>query len=89
MQAADVTLAWLNSAEDAFREPIIIEDPAGLGMRMPGWPSDNGPGSEGSSDFDVDDVAKIVGGDTPVEVIGDCSERPHNSQLVADTMPVH
>ena len=38
-------------------EPILIEQPEGLGMKMP-------------HDLTVADVGELVGLDTPVEVIG-------------------
>ncbi|KAJ3565100.1 hypothetical protein NP233_g7859 [Leucocoprinus birnbaumii] len=57
MQGSDVNLAWVEEDETAMREPIVIEKPDGLGMKMP------------SSDLSVDDVAELVGEDTPVEVI--------------------
>lgn len=53
-----VGLEWLEEDERAMTEPIIIDSPEGLGMKMP------------PPDFTVDDVAEIVGEDTPVEVIG-------------------
>ncbi|KAG8874642.1 JmjC domain-containing histone demethylation protein 1 [Tulasnella sp. 331] len=68
---SEVTKAWLQTDDTAFREPFVIESPEGLGMQMPGWKN----GEEGVSDeeahvaFDVDDVCRIVGGDTPLEVI--------------------
>ncbi|KAG8891971.1 JmjC domain-containing histone demethylation protein 1, partial [Tulasnella sp. 403] len=73
MKGADVNLQWLLEDDNAMREPIVIEEPHGLGMRMPGWTSDAGP-SDKSIDFDVDDVTKIVGGETPVEVIDVASQ---------------
>ncbi|KZT54583.1 Clavaminate synthase-like protein [Calocera cornea HHB12733] len=57
MKGKDVSLEWVESNDDALTEPIVIPEPAGLGMKMPG------------DDFTVDDVAKLVGPDTPVEVI--------------------
>jgi F-box/leucine-rich repeat protein 10/11 len=53
-----VGLDWLDEDEEAMREPIVITNPEGLGMKMP------------SNDFTVDDVAKLIGADTPIEVIG-------------------
>ena len=50
---------WLEQEDDALREPIVIENPDGLGMTMP-------PNS-----FSVEDVAELIGGGTPVEVIGE------------------
>lgn len=58
MNGADVGLEWLDNDEDAMKEPVVIEHLDGLGMKMP------------SSKFTVNDVADIVGGDMPVEVIG-------------------
>jgi len=60
MQGSDVDLTWVEEDEMAMREPIVIEKPDGLGMKMP------------SSDLSVDDVADLIGRDTPVEVIGMC-----------------
>ncbi|KAF5358557.1 hypothetical protein D9756_001773 [Leucocoprinus leucothites] len=57
MQGSDVKLSWVEEDETAMREPIVIEEPDGLGMKMP------------QSDLSVDDVAELVGEDTPVEVI--------------------
>ncbi|EJU05699.1 Clavaminate synthase-like protein [Dacryopinax primogenitus] len=57
MKGKDVTLEWVESNDDALTEPIVILEPAGLGMKMPG------------EDFTVDDVAELVGPDAPVEVI--------------------
>ncbi|PSS30925.1 hypothetical protein PHLCEN_2v2550 [Hermanssonia centrifuga] len=56
MQGSDVTLEWLETDESALREPIVIVEPDGLGMKMP-------------ENLTVNDVAEIVGEDTPVEVI--------------------
>src|ERR1700722_14012038 len=58
MHGSGVSLNWLNSDDSAMREPIIIESPDGLGMKMP------------PPTFTVRDVAEIVGEDAPVEVIG-------------------
>lgn len=58
MNGSDVGLEWLENDEDAMKEPVVIEDPEGLGMKMP------------DADFTVSDVADIVGHETPVEVIG-------------------
>lgn len=57
-EGSDVGLEWLEGDEDAMTEPIIIERPEGLGMKMP------------SDDFTVDDIAELLGEETPVEVIG-------------------
>ncbi|PBK77816.1 Clavaminate synthase-like protein [Armillaria solidipes] len=56
MKGADVGLEWLQDDETAMSEPIIIEKPDGLGMKMP------------PSDFTVEDVVEDVGDDVPVEV---------------------
>lgn len=66
MKGSDVTLEWLETDPTAMTEPILIENPEGLGMKMP------------SEDFTVSEVAEIVGEDTPVEVIGERSFMPHN-----------
>ncbi|KAF7796792.1 hypothetical protein EIP86_007976 [Pleurotus ostreatoroseus] len=61
MKGADVTLEWLENDESAMKEPVVIEKPDGLGMKMP-------------EDITVSDVAEIVGEDTPVEVIDVASQ---------------
>jgi F-box/leucine-rich repeat protein 10/11 len=53
-----VGLEWLAEDEGAMREPIVIESPDGLGLKMP------------PNDFTVDDVVQLIGDNTPVEVIG-------------------
>ena len=58
MSGSDLTLEWLNTDPKAMTEPIIIEQPDGLGMRMP-------PG-----DITVSEIAEIVGPSMPVEVMG-------------------
>lgn len=58
MKGNELTLEWLEQDETALREPVLIESPEGLGMKMP------------PKDFTVSDVAEAVGLDTPVEVIG-------------------
>ncbi|KAJ7734938.1 jumonji superfamily protein [Mycena maculata] len=57
MQGSDVTVEWLEEEEDAMTEPIVVEKPDGLGMKMP------------PSTFSVEDVAELVGEESPVEVI--------------------
>ncbi|KAF7295182.1 Jumonji superfamily protein [Mycena indigotica] len=57
MEGADVNLDWLEEDDTAMTEPILIEKPDGLGMKMP---------DEGLS---VEDVAQLVGEDVPVEVV--------------------
>ena len=49
---------WLEQEDDALREPIVIENPEGLGMSMP------------PNTLRVEDVAGYIGEGTPVEVIG-------------------
>lgn len=58
MNGSDVGLEWLDSDDSAMSEPILIENPEGLGMKMP------------PKDFTVNDVAALLGEDAPVEVIG-------------------
>lgn len=58
MEGADVGIEWLESDESAMHEPIVIESPEGLGMKMP------------DPNCTISDVANIVGRETPVEVIG-------------------
>jgi F-box/leucine-rich repeat protein 10/11 len=58
MDGEKVSLSWVEEDETAMREPIVIEKPDGLGMKMP------------SVDLTVDDVAELVGEETPLEVIG-------------------
>lgn len=58
MHGADLGLSWIEEDEMAMREPIVIEKPDGLGMKMP------------SNDLTVNDIAELVGEDAPVEVIG-------------------
>ncbi|KAG5643910.1 hypothetical protein DXG03_009481 [Asterophora parasitica] len=62
LDGGDVGLHWLEEDETAMTEPIVIEKPDGLGMKMP------------PSDFTVDDVAELVGEDTPLEVIDVASQ---------------
>lgn len=57
MEGSEVTLEWLESDPTAMREPIVIENPEGLGMEMP-------------KDITVSEIAEILGESTPVEVIG-------------------
>lgn len=48
---------WL-WGEDSLREPVVIQDEAGLGMTMP------------SREITVGQVSDAVGPTTPIEVIG-------------------
>jgi len=58
MKGSAVGLEWLESDASAMKEPLVVENPEGLGMKMP------------DEAFSIDDVAEVVGTDTPVEVIG-------------------
>lgn len=58
MKGSDVNTEWLERDPDALKEPVIIENPEGLGMRMP------------PKEFTVADVADCIGPETPLEVIG-------------------
>ena len=58
MKGREVSLEWINSNDFALSEPIIIEEPEGLGMEMP------------KDDLTVSDIAELLGPDTPVEVMG-------------------
>jgi hypothetical protein len=58
MKGEDVCLAWLEQNPHAMEEPIIIESPEGLGMKMP------------LEDLTVANIAVILGEATPIEVIG-------------------
>ena len=57
MLGSEVTMDWLESDSTALTEPIVIESPEGLGMRMPQC-------------LTVDGVVEALGESTPVEVIG-------------------
>lgn len=58
MVGQEVTLTWLEQDETAMREPIVIENQEGLGMKMP------------SEELTIDEIAEMVGEATPIEVIG-------------------
>ena len=58
MKGKDVNLDWVEGDESAMTEPIAVLDPEGLEMEMP------------PDDFTVDDIAQLVGEQTPVEVMG-------------------
>ncbi|KAF5387004.1 hypothetical protein D9615_001759 [Tricholomella constricta] len=62
LHGGDVGIHWLEEDETAMTEPVVIEQPDGLGMKMP------------PADFTVDDVVKLIGEDTPVEVIDVASQ---------------
>jgi F-box/leucine-rich repeat protein 10/11 len=55
---SEVNLSWLEHDESAMKEPVVIEDPEGLGLKMP------------SDELTIQGIAEILGEDTPIEVIG-------------------
>ncbi|KAH9079132.1 JmjC domain-containing histone demethylation protein 1 [Lactarius deliciosus] len=57
MTGSELTQDWLDSDPTAMMEPVIIEEPDGLGMTMP------------SSNLTVSEIAATLGHDTPLEVI--------------------
>ena len=61
MTGSEITQDWLDSDPTAMTEPIIIEEPDGLGMTMP------------PSSLTVPEIAATLGHDTPLEVIGSYS----------------
>lgn len=73
MKGSDVSTEWLNSDPTAMTEPIIIEEPDGLGMEMP------------DSELTVSEIADTLGKDTPVEVIGipSCLSSPRYAILTS------
>lgn len=77
MKGNEVTLDWLNEDDEAMKEPIVIESTEGLGMKMP---------PEGLT---VDDVAKLVGEDAPVEVMGELHQSWRFTQLTGFQMSRH
>ena len=58
MKGEDVCLAWIEQDPHAMEEPIVIETPEGLGIKMP------------PSELSVADISEILGEETPIEVIG-------------------
>ena len=58
MDGSDVTVEWLETDPFALREPILVEKPDGLGLKMP-------------EDITVAQIAETLGESTPVEVIGE------------------
>ena len=58
MKGEDVCLAWLEQDPHAMEEPVVIETPEGLGMKMP------------LEELTVPNIAVILGEATPIEVIG-------------------
>jgi hypothetical protein len=69
MDGVNVNLTWLEEDETAMLEPIVIESPEGLGLKMP------------ANDFAVDDVADLLGEQTPVDVIGTSSGHDTDAAL--------
>ena len=63
LNGSDIGLEWILRDENAMKEPIVVEDPEGLGMKMP------------SKDLTVRDIANEVGPDTHLEVIGKYREQ--------------
>ncbi|KIP03676.1 hypothetical protein PHLGIDRAFT_110576 [Phlebiopsis gigantea 11061_1 CR5-6] len=61
MNGGEVTVEWLETDPTAMREPIVIENPDGLGLKMP-------------EDITVAGIAEALGGSTPVEVIDVASQ---------------
>ncbi|KAH9483854.1 JmjC domain-containing histone demethylation protein 1 [Psilocybe cubensis] len=53
---------WLEEDDSAMREPIVIEQPDGLGMKMP------------PRDLTVEHVAEYIGEDVPLEVMDVASQ---------------
>jgi len=62
MEGSEVGLSWLQEDETAMTEPTVIENPDGLGMKMP------------DESFTVDDVGLLVGEKNPIEVIDVASQ---------------
>ena len=62
MKGYEVGQEWIYADPKAMTEPVIIEVPEGLGMKMP------------PKEYTIRDVAADVGPDTPLEVIGEPPE---------------
>ena len=58
MRGSDLNEEWLEDDSTAMTEPVIIEEPDGLGMMMP------------PATLTVPEIANILGHNTPLEVIG-------------------
>lgn len=58
MKGEDVCFTWLEQDPHAMEEPVVIETPEGLEMKMP------------LPELTVTDIAAILGESTPIEVIG-------------------
>ena len=63
MRGEELTVDWLLNDPTAMTEPIIIDSADGLDMTVP------------PKEMTIPDVARTVGVDTPVEVIGTASSR--------------
>ena len=59
MKGYEVGQEWLYADPKAMTEPVVIELPEGLGMKMP------------PKEYTIRDVAADVGPDIPLEVIGE------------------
>jgi len=62
MKGYEVGQEWIYADPKALTEPVVIEVPEGLGMKMP------------PKEYTIRDVAADVGPDTPLEVIGESLE---------------
>jgi len=62
MKGYEVGQEWIYADPRALTEPVVIEVPEGLGMKMP------------PKEYTIRDVAADVGPDTPLEVIGESLE---------------
>lgn len=69
MSGADVHRAWAESDPTAFTEPVVVpaESIEGLGLKMPEYTDTSFPPEQHT--FTVSDVARIMGPETPVQVI--------------------
>ncbi|BGP17296.1 JmjC domain-containing histone demethylation protein 1 [Rhodosporidiobolus nylandii] len=66
MRAEELTDEWVYG-EEGFKEPFVVEEPEGLGMKMP------------PTTTTVRDVAELVGPETPLEVIDVASQSSLNN----------
>jgi hypothetical protein len=62
MRAEQLTVQWLESDPTAFCEPIFIENPEGLDMKVL------------PTDIKISEIADLVGRDWPIDVIGESSQ---------------
>ncbi|KAK4054293.1 JmjC domain-containing histone demethylation protein 1 [Microbotryomycetes sp. JL221] len=58
----DITNEWVWNNPSSFKEPFIIDEPQGLGLKMP------------PRDISIQQISKLVGPDTPLEVIDVASQ---------------